>query len=305
MHRFESRIVKSFDGTRIAYHVAGSGPLILLANGLGGTRDAWQHQLDHFGDRYRLVTWDYRGTHGSSPPPDESALTMGDHVGDALALLDAVDHGRAGAIVMGWSIGAQVAFELYKRSPERVRGIVAINGLAGRPWDAAFRRTGVARALAALLPLLRTAPGLASGVARRLAQWPESLAWMRRLGFASSLLDDERFLALARAFADVDMRVYLRALEIAGEHDARDVLPAVRIPVLVIVGERDWLTPCEAAESIAVAVPGAELMIVSGGTHYVLMEYADVVNLRIEKFLRERGLAVAASRVEGSRGGAT
>jgi pimeloyl-ACP methyl ester carboxylesterase len=48
------------------------------------------------------------------------------------------------------------------------------------------------------------------------------------------------------------------------------------------------MTPRRAAERLVRAIAGAQLMIVPGGTHFVLFEYPDLVNLRIEKFFRER-----------------
>ncbi|HMR77624.1 MAG TPA: alpha/beta hydrolase, partial [Polyangiaceae bacterium] len=50
------------DGATIAfYDTEGAGPPILLANGLGGPLRAWKPQIDYLGDRYRIISWDYRG----------------------------------------------------------------------------------------------------------------------------------------------------------------------------------------------------------------------------------------------------
>lgn len=85
------------------------------------------------------------------------------------------------------------------------------------------------------------------------------------------------------------MKLYMLVLERLGEHDAYDVLPDVDVPVLVIAGDRDRFTPRSAAEKMVREIPGAELMVVPGGTHYVAVEQPELVNLRIEKFFRERG----------------
>ena len=66
-------------------------------------------------------------------------------------------------------------------------------------------------------------------------------------------------------------------------------LPEVDVPTLVVVGDRDLFTPRKAAEKIVRKVPGAELMVVPGGTHYVAVEYPELINLRLEKFFLERG----------------
>ncbi|MEQ8887960.1 MAG: alpha/beta hydrolase, partial [Sandaracinaceae bacterium] len=79
-----------------------------------------------------------------------------------------------------------------------------------------------------------------------------------------------------------------------GQHDAKDVLETLDVPVLVITGDRDLFTPRAAAEQMVRDVRGAELLVVPGGTHYVAVEYPELVNLRIEKFLRERGYVASA-----------
>ena len=78
-------------------------------------------------------------------------------------------------------------------------------------------------------------------------------------------------------------------LEKLGEHDASDVLAQIDVATLVIAGDRDLFTPRSQAERMARRIPGAEIMVVPGGTHYVAVEYPELVNLRIEKFFRERG----------------
>jgi pimeloyl-ACP methyl ester carboxylesterase len=57
---------------------------------------------------------------------------------------------------------------------------------------------------------------------------------------------------------------------------------------MVIAGDRDFFTPVEVSQEMASAIPGSEVMIVRGGSHYTPIEYPMVVNLRIDKFLRER-----------------
>jgi pimeloyl-ACP methyl ester carboxylesterase len=85
------------------------------------------------------------------------------------------------------------------------------------------------------------------------------------------------------------MGIYVHTLEQIGEHDAHDVLPSIRVPLLMVAGGRDLMTPRAAAERIVRDVPGAELMVVPGGTHYLAVEYPELLNLRVERFLRERG----------------
>jgi pimeloyl-ACP methyl ester carboxylesterase len=91
--------------------------------------------------------------------------------------------------------------------------------------------------------------------------------------------------------ADLDVLLFLRMLQAAGEHSAEEVLPTVQVPVLVVAGERDSFTPPEQAEAIAAALPRAELLMIPGATHVAPLEQHELVALRLEKFFTDCGLS--------------
>ncbi len=93
------------------------------------------------------------------------------------------------------------------------------------------------------------------------------------------------------------MAHYVRMLECLGGHDASDVLHTIDVPSLLIAGDRDRFTPRSAMERMSQSIPGAEFMAVSGGTHYLAVEYPERVNLRVEKFFRERGYAAGEEQL--------
>ncbi len=297
--RVDERRIRTADGTEVAYHVVGQGAPVLLANGLGGSWHAWRHQIAYLSDRYRFVSWDYRGLYRSGRPREPAALTVAHHVDDAFAVLEAEKIERLA--VLGWSMGVQVALEMFRQQPDRIAALVLMNGVAGRPWETVLDFGPMKHLVPYALRLARVAPGLASAITHRVVQWPETTAWVKRIGLASRTLDDELFQQLAGSFSEIDMGVYMHTLELLGGHDAYDVLPDVDVPTLVIAGDRDLMTPRSAAERMVRAIPGADLMIVPGGTHYVAVEYPELVSLRIEKFFRERGYAGGAVVPEGQR----
>lgn len=283
----EEKRIESFDGTVLAYHRVGRGRPILLCNGLGGSWMAWTHQIAHFQDRYDFVSWDYRGLYRSGAPAVPDALRVEDHAKDGLAVLAAA--GAEKAVLAGWSMGVQVALEIFRSAPERVAALVLMNGVAGEPWNTVMNFRMMRSVLPPALRMLGSASWVTQGVTRRVAVMPELIQWAKRLGLASSTLDEETASQLVRSFGDLDMKTYMRILELLGEHDAHDVLSDVDVPTLMIAGDRDLFTPKAAARRIVASIPGAELLIVPGGTHYVAVEYPELVNLRIEKFFRERG----------------
>jgi len=285
----QERSLSSFDGTKLAYHVVGKGLPVLLANGLGGSWLAWKHQIGHLLDRYRFISWDYRGLYRSARPADLASLTIEHHARDGLAVLEA--EGIERTAIWGWSMGVQVALEMVRHWPRSVAALVLLNGVAGKPWRSVLNTSALEMFVPKVLRSVRAIHPLAEAVTKRVVQWPETMGWAKRLGLASGTLDEALFQELAASFADIDMDVYMRILESLGEHDAEDVLAEIRVPTLVVAGDRDLFTPRRMAERMVRRIAGAELLVVPGGTHYVAVEYPELVSLRIEKFFRERGYA--------------
>src|SRR5690348_1506435 len=103
-------MIRSGDGTELAVEEAGeAGPLVVLANGLGGTMRGWQPLIRRLAPMARLVSWDYRGLYASAPPRNPAAVCIEDHCRDLEAVLD--DTGGGPAVLIGWSMGVQVAVE--------------------------------------------------------------------------------------------------------------------------------------------------------------------------------------------------
>jgi pimeloyl-ACP methyl ester carboxylesterase len=243
--------------------------------------------VEYLRDRYRIVSWDYRGLYGSSRPPgNPPRVDVPAHVDDLERVLAAMGIERAAFI--GWSMGVQVMLELYERRPQLFSHFVLLNGTYGRPFE-----TVALPFAASILPLVvrraRRFHGLGSTLLRRATRWPETVLWLKRLGLVGATLDEDLFRDMAADFGSLELDVYLRTLAALGEHDASHVIDLIRVPTLVIAGERDFFTPRQLAHKIARQVPGGEILVVRGATHYAPIEYPELVNLRIEKFFRQNG----------------
>lgn len=276
-------------GLEIAYHLIGdaNGTPIVLANGLGGSWKAWAHQLRQFQDRARFVSWDYRGLYASPRPDSLARLDPKAHAEDGLAILDREN--IEGAIVLGWSMGVQVALEIFRASPERVAALVFLNGVAGRTFSSVLNVPALSHVIPPMLRGIGSIPTIAEAFTRTVVARPEAVKMVKGVGLAAASLDESVFEALAGSFAELDMARYMRILEQLGEHDAHDLLSSVDVPTLVVAGDRDVLTPRPAVERMARRIRGADFLAIPGGTHYVAVEYPELVSLRIEKFFEERG----------------
>lgn len=281
----ETRI-RAHDGTELAVQVAGQGPLIVLANGLGGSLRAWEPLVRRLGDSHRIASWDYRGLYHSGPPARPEAVTIDDHARDLASVLDWL--GGEPAVLIGWSMGVQVIVAYALEHPTGTAGLVFVAGAPGDPLDGVFH-TGLSRWLVPPLSHAIQAASLPFGVAMRAVTAPSAApAVLRRLGVLAPSADLEAFGSLAREFGELDWRVYMRTIRAMASHDAWPRLAELRVPTLVVGGTADLFLPLGTLEATAAAIRDAELFVLTGATHYLPVEFPDELNDRVQRFLDER-----------------
>jgi pimeloyl-ACP methyl ester carboxylesterase len=289
----DTRRLRSFDGTEIAYHVTPApypgAPWIVLANGLGGGTLVWRGQIDYLRDRYRFVSWDYRGLYGSERPrPDRAdGYAVSAHAKDLMAVLAAERIEQAGFVA--WSLGVQVVLEAFTALGDRARSLVLVNGCWGHPLDGLTPVPGLRATILPFLDLFRRARSFGAA-SHRLIGGRDAARWLRRLGVVGRSADDAALAELAASVGTLDLDAFLRNLRAFGAHDADTALAAIAVPVLVIAGERDPLIPRVTAQQMARRIRRAELDVVRDGAHCAPIEYPELIALRIERFYREHGL---------------
>ncbi len=278
---------RSWDGAELAFCEVGGGegvPLVVV-NGPGASAGTWDGLFEEFGARHRIVTWDYRGFYDSPEPDDPAKLSPESMARDRDALLR--DRGIERAVFISWSLGTQVALEFYRFQPHFFAGLVSVNGTYAHP----FRPSRVSGALSPLGILRAVLPGRDEALRAAvdlLARRPAMLDVAKRLRLVSPALPDSTFLELAASFASLNPRTYTDLLRQFARHDGEDVLRRLRCPTLFFAGRRDPLVPSVFSLYMAAQVRDAELCVIPIASHYIPIEFAEYLNLRIEAFLSER-----------------
>lgn len=285
------RPFRSSDGTELTSYAAGrtGGPTLVLCPGLGGGAAVWEPFVAHFGDRYRLLSWDYRGLYASGRPEDPRAYAMSHHVTDLVALLESERVERP--VLAGWSMGVQLGLELHREHGERPAGLIAIHGTAGRPLATAFDTGAVEWVAPLVFGVLRQVGDRFGLVGPRLTRSPTVVRSFVRagqaLGFMSESIDVEAFRDIAEAWTRLDLGVYAEIFARLGDHDASELLASIETPTLVIAGGRDRFTPAHTAERMAERMPRAKLEVLPGATHFGLLEYPEPILRAVERFLED------------------
>jgi pimeloyl-ACP methyl ester carboxylesterase len=275
----------SFDGTSIAYQRRGpaGAPVVVFANGLGGTVEAFRHVYAALGDQVRTLCWDYRGLYRSARPRDLGTLAIPNHARDLEALL--VHEDVHEAVLVGWSMGVQVNFEYFRAHRHRVRGLVAINGTYGSPFRTALASRLSRHVIPPLLSVMKNQARWVSRISHRAVAWDGLVPAIVRAGLASPRIDAQALADVAGDFKNLDFALYAEQLERLGEHDARDILPAVDVPTLIIAGDRDLMTPLFTAQKMNRAIAGSRLVVLPGGSHYTPLEFPDEIGRHVRGFV--------------------
>ena len=80
----------------------------------------------------------------------------------------------------------------------------------------------------------------------------------------------------------------MRTIRAMARHDAWPRLGELAIPTLVVGGTRDLFLPKSTLRAVATAIPGADLLLIGGATHYLPLEFPELLDARIRQFLDER-----------------
>ncbi len=267
-------------GREVTYAEAGSGPVLLLIHGMGGTFENWELVIELLARHNTVVAPDLPG-HGASAPG------AGDYSIGALAaglrdLLIALGHDRA--TLVGHSLGGGIAMQFAYQFPEITERLVLVSsGGLGSEVSPVLRAAALPGAN--LFIAATAGPGRVAGsaLARGLAavglQPKPDVAEVAR-GYAS-LADPEHraaFLATLRAVVGTGgQRV-----------DAADRLYLIKgVPVLIVWGERDPIIPAHHAEQACKAIPGSRLEIFDGVGHMPQLEAPGRFVAVLERFLAE------------------
>jgi pimeloyl-ACP methyl ester carboxylesterase len=249
------------NGTTIAYEVTGDGPPLVLLNGVMMTMQSWALQVPRLSPRFRCVRHDFRGQLRSGKP---GRYTLRQHVDDLRALLDLLGIERAD--LAGTSYGGEIGMLFAIAHPERVRRLAVIACVAEAD-DA-----------------LRAKVGRWIDVAR---QEPLQLYDATVHDNFSDAFLTPQFIELGRerlrAYPPEWFEAFAELCEAA--LTLRVDLPKIAAPTLVVCGENDTLKPVAHSRAIAAALPNAELAIVPGAGHAVVIEKPDDVCAAIEEFL--------------------
>lgn len=309
---YTEKTVKSYDETIIAYYIANENDKnkdknIIIFNGLGGNIHIWKYLIDFFPD-YRFISWDYRGTYNSQIPLNKNDLTINHHLKDFEKIIEV--EGIKNGIVLGWSLGGQIALEYYRKnkdffkamilvgSPYKnfLKNIIDIENFYNFPKEIVsfvenfYKKVNIEQKVVQIVDIVQNFSEIYSIILKTITNVGNPSKLLKIVQFINDNTDNDFFNEIIKSYVNLNMNSYLQIAKEVNSTNCEDILPQIKIPVLFIAGTKDIFAPLKYKLKMRKMVENSNYLEIYKGSHYSFVEFPELVNIRIKKFLRENGL---------------
>lgn len=251
------------EGHGMHYLVAGpaDGPAVVLVHGLGGHAEDWRNLSPYFVQAgFRVYMPDLFGF-GRSERPADFSYSVRDQAVAVVHFMDAM--GLKQVDLGGWSMGGWIVQLVAGDNPERVRRLMIFDsvGLYDKPdWDPKLFMPKTAGQLDQLEALLMPHPAKIPGfVARDLLRISGERAWVTERAEDTML---------------------------TGKDTTDNLLPKLKMPVLLVWGKADRITPLDQGQKMKQLIPQSELLVYEGCGHLAPVECAAAMGPAVVDFVK-------------------
>lgn len=277
------RLHTRIESAPVATATNGERPVVVLCHGYSLDGRSWNFQRAALvAAGYRVLTWDHRG-HGKSGKGISDRYTIDQLGSDLACVLDQAAPPGPLALI-GHSMGGMAIMALADSHPQVVKErVVAVAFISSSGGDMNRVNWGLGTRLGVAVN------SMGPGAANALAPYQEFMAsawnrmpWMGNTMVAASSFGSRVSRSTAqltqRMMVETDFTVISDFAPTLQDHDKTDAIDAfVHVPGLVLVGDRDVLTPPERSAALADQLPLAEHILVTRGGHNIMLEHPELV----------------------------
>jgi pimeloyl-ACP methyl ester carboxylesterase len=283
---------------------------VVFSHGYCLNQDSWHFQRAALRGVVRTVHWDQR-SHGRSgrgvrQVRDRVAVSIDELGRDLKAVIDAaVPEGPI--VLVGHSMGGMTVMALADQYPELVRDRVVAVALVGTS-SGRLGEVNFGLPVAGVNAVRRVLPGVLKALGQQAALVEKGrratadlfAGIIKRYSFASRDVDPAIARFAERMIEGTPIDVVAEFYPAFTDHDKTEALAHFAdLPVLVLAGIGDLVTPSEHSEAIADLLPDAELVLVPDAGHLVMLEHPEVVTDRLADLLTRAGAVPAGATVGG------
>lgn len=248
----------------VSYRIDGSGPPLYMVHGIGSRKSAWDDLVGDLAAHFTCVRHDLRG-HGQSPTPP-TPYSLDDLVEDLEALRARLGHEQIHLV--GHSLGGMIAPAFARKYPARVLSLSLLSTAAGRNANDRAKLQAVGDAM--------QTRGVEAVVGALTERW-----------FTDAFIkaNPHAIESRLRQVVDTPQDVFLNVFWIYAQTEMAPWLHEIAHPCLVLTGALDGACNPRLNTAMAAALPNAELVILEGLKHSILLEAPERVLVPLKKFL--------------------
>ncbi|UCH20168.1 MAG: alpha/beta hydrolase [Deltaproteobacteria bacterium] len=270
---------------KLHYIINGSGPSLVLLHSAWATHEWWRWQIPSLSRIYRIYALDLRG-HGKSTPLERPYSVAG-FATDLKIFLTKLKIEKT--VLIGWSLGGIIAMQYCIQNPQQVSALVLIATQGHK--NPRLKRQIIAYYFQTLLQFLMdlSQPRKYDRNAQKLPRQTD--AWFERQvrSMVSPTAPREVFDWIVADVTNNPRKNYWEVIRSVWNWEAGKKLKQIHVPTLILVGDKDSLTPPSISHRLHAAIPNSKLVIVKDTSHYLVLERPDRVNTEILKFLHRIG----------------
>ncbi len=271
--KFEEKLIL-IGGNPISYIDEGqaSGMPIIFIHGFPFNKWTWQNQLEVLKDKYRVVAYDVQG-HGKSGM-GSGPFTITQFADDLFLFMDAIK--IEAAIVCGLSMGGYIALNAIRRQPTRIEALILCDTQCAADTEEGKKKR---------------MDTIASVREKGLTQYAHDS--VQKLFSKHSLSDKaDAVLSIKKTILQTPVESIVNTLKaLADREETCSSLQQINIPVLILVGESDTITPPEAAKKMNALITGSTFKEIELAGHVSNLENPESFNSHIKNFLSAIGPA--------------
>lgn len=273
------------DKTPIYYETYGEGEPVVLVYGLACLINHWHHQIEFLSQNYKVIVFDIRGHHKSTPVLKTENLSLDHLASDMKGLINHL--GYESAHFAGHSFGVPYLIYANLVCPEIFRSFIFINGFAKNPLNKIPGFDVVEMLYFSLKNIYDKAPDLMTTLWRSSINNPLAMQIAALSGgFNLKLTQYKDVEQYVRGVSRLELSVFFELFKYVLFFNATDLLQYIKVPTLVIAGDKDMITPVTFQKEIADGIKKSKFVVLPYGSHCCQLDYPELVNFKMQDFLK-------------------
>lgn len=287
----QSNFFKTSDNEQIFYtknfsEVDHSRPVLIFNYGLVCSNHHWKFQLGHFDNLgYQILIHDYRGHYQSTGKDNLSSMTFSRMAQDIAELSHFLNIQKA--VMLGHSMGVNISLQLAKDHPDLVSSMVLISGTFMPVKDVMFD-TNVMEFVTPLLTAgLAKYPKFFERVFTTSGMNPLIKTIIHTTGFNKAKVSKDFIEIYLNRVGQLGPEVFFQLFNEMAKQSIVSSLRKMKAPALIIGGIKDNVIPNHLQRTLGELLPHAETYFLKEGSHVPQADYPDMINARVELFIRQ------------------